>query len=51
MIGTVSSGVYLGHGWLYELAVRDHVRVSYSKNGAKGNDNGLVDSGQKESQF
>ncbi|MBE0711556.1 MAG: transposase [Candidatus Aminicenantes bacterium] len=30
-------GVYLGHGWLYELAVRDHVRVSYSPNGAKGN--------------
>jgi hypothetical protein len=30
-------GVYLGHGWLYELAVRDHVRLSYSKNGAKGN--------------
>lgn len=30
-------GVYLGHGRLYELAVRDHVRVSYSKNGAKGN--------------
>ncbi len=30
-------GVYLGHGWLYELAVRDQVRVSYSENGAKGN--------------
>jgi putative transposase len=30
-------GVYLGHGCLYELAVRDKVRVSYSKNGAKGN--------------
>ena len=30
-------GVYLGHGWLYELAVRDKVRVSYSENGAKGN--------------
>jgi putative transposase len=30
-------GVYLGHGWLHELAVRDKVRVSYSENGAKGN--------------
>jgi len=30
-------GVYLGHGWLYELAVRDKVRVSYSEKGAKGN--------------
>jgi putative transposase len=30
-------GVYLGHGWLYELAVRDKVCVSYSENGAKGN--------------
>lgn len=30
-------GVYLGHGWLYELAVGDKVRVSYSENGAKGN--------------
>ena len=30
-------GVYLGHGWLYELAVLDKVRVSYSENGAKGN--------------
>jgi putative transposase len=30
-------GVYLGHGWLYELAVRDGVRVSYSETGAKGN--------------
>jgi putative transposase len=30
-------GVYLGHGWLYELAVRDKVRVSYSETGAKGN--------------
>jgi putative transposase len=30
-------GVYLGHGWLYELAVRDKVRISYSENGAKGN--------------
>jgi putative transposase len=30
-------GVYLGHGWLYELAVRDKVRVSYSENGAKDN--------------
>jgi len=29
--------VYLGHGWLYELAIRDKVRVSYSDNGAKGN--------------
>jgi putative transposase len=30
-------GVYFGHGWLYELVVRDKVRVSYSENGAKGN--------------
>jgi len=30
-------GVYLGHGWPYELAVRDKVRVSYSETGAKGN--------------
>ena len=30
-------GVYLGHDWLYELAVRDKVRVSYSEKGAKGN--------------
>ncbi len=30
-------GVHLGHGWLYELAVRDKVRVSYSETGAKGN--------------
>jgi len=30
-------GVYLDHGWLYELAVLDQVRVSYSENGAKGN--------------
>ncbi|MDH7514044.1 MAG: IS3 family transposase [Clostridiales bacterium] len=30
-------GVYLGHGWLYELAIRDKVRVSCSENGAKGN--------------
>jgi putative transposase len=30
-------GVYLGHSWLYELAIRDKVRVSYSENGAKGN--------------
>jgi transposase InsO family protein len=30
-------GVYLGHGWLYELAVGDKVRVSYSETGAKGN--------------
>ena len=30
-------GVYLGHGWLYELAAQDKVRVSYSENGAKGN--------------
>ncbi len=30
-------GVYLGHSWLYELAVLDKVRVSYSENGAKGN--------------
>jgi len=30
-------GVYLGHGWLYQLAVQDQVRISYSENGAKGN--------------
>ena len=30
-------GVYLGHSWLYEVAVRDKLRVSYSENGAKGN--------------
>lgn len=29
--------VYLNHGWLSELAVRDKVNVSYSENGAKGN--------------
>ncbi len=28
-------GVYLGHGWLYELTVRDKVRVSYSETRAK----------------
>jgi putative transposase len=28
-------GVYLGHGWLHELAVRDKVRVSYSETGPK----------------
>jgi putative transposase len=27
--------VFLGHGWLYELVVRDKVRVSYSENGPK----------------
>ena len=32
-------GVYLGHGWLYDLVVRDKVRVSYSETGAKGNVN------------
>lgn len=30
-------GAYLGHGWLYELAVWDKVLVSYSEMGAKGN--------------
>jgi len=30
-------GVYIGHGWLYKLAVRDKVRVSYSEHGARGN--------------
>lgn len=30
-------GVYIGHGWLYQLAVRDKVRVSYSEHGARGN--------------
>jgi putative transposase len=32
-------GVYLGHGWLYELVVRNKVRISYSETGAKGNVN------------
>ena len=30
-------GVYLGHRWLYQMAVKDKVRVSYSEDGAKGN--------------
>lgn len=30
-------GVYIGHRWLYQMAVKDKVRVSYSENGAKGN--------------
>jgi putative transposase len=30
-------GVFIGHGWLYEIAVKDNVRVSYSENGAKEN--------------
>jgi len=30
-------GVYIGHRWLHQVAVKDKVRVSYSKDGAKGN--------------
>ena len=30
-------GVYIGHRWLHQVAVKDKVRVSYSDNGAKGN--------------
>jgi len=30
-------GVYLGHGWLYELTILDKVLVSYSEIGAQGN--------------
>jgi len=29
--------VYIGHGWLHEVVMKDEVRVSYSENGAKGN--------------
>ena len=30
-------GVYTGHQWLWQLRVRDKVRVSYSLDGARGN--------------
>ena len=30
-------GVYTGHQWLWQLRVKDRVRVSYSLNGARGN--------------
>ena len=30
-------GVFTGHRWLHETAVRDKVRVSFSEDGAKGN--------------
>lgn len=30
-------GVYIGHRWLHQVAVKDKVRVSYSEDGAKGN--------------
>jgi transposase InsO family protein len=30
-------GVFIGHGWLYQIAVKDKVRVSYSEHGAKEN--------------
>jgi len=30
-------GVFTGHRWLYETAVRDRVRISFSEDGAKGN--------------
>jgi len=30
-------GVYIGHRWLYQVAVKDKVRVSYSEDGARGN--------------
>ena len=30
-------GVYTGHRWLYQVVIKDKVRVSYSTNGAKGN--------------
>lgn len=29
--------VYIGHGWLSEVVIKDRVRVSYSEDGAKGN--------------
>jgi len=32
-------GVFIGHGWLYEVAVKDKVRISYSEEGAKENVN------------
>ena len=30
-------GVYTGHQWLWQLRLKDRVRVSYSLNGARGN--------------
>ena len=30
-------GVFISHSWLYQVAVRDKVRVSYSEDGAKKN--------------
>jgi transposase InsO family protein len=30
-------GVYTGHRWLWQLRIKDRVRVSYSLNGARGN--------------
>jgi putative transposase len=30
-------GVYIGYRWLYQVAVKDKVRISYSEDGAKGN--------------
>ena len=30
-------GVYTGHQWLWQLRVKDKVRVSYSLDGARGN--------------
>ncbi|NIO48437.1 MAG: IS3 family transposase [Candidatus Aminicenantes bacterium] len=30
-------GLYIGHKWLYQVAVKDKVRVSYSEDGAKAN--------------
>jgi len=30
-------GVYTGHEWLWQLRIKDRVRVSYSLNGARGN--------------
>lgn len=29
--------VYISHGWLSEVAIKDSARISYSENGAKGN--------------
>lgn len=30
-------GVYRGHGWLYQVMIKDNLRVSFSENGAKEN--------------
>ncbi len=30
-------GVYIGYRWLYQVAVKDKVHISYSEDGAKGN--------------